>query len=130
MRFINRHVLRHSGLVFATTMLLYWGIAKPFPSGLLLFVAIVYILTLPISALLNHRADEYQGYVGFNYHLFTYLISIGLPLALKSAGYLTNVSFVRDMAFTWGIGIVIHLLVLIIVRKKIIGGYEKQEIFE
>ena len=133
MKFINRHVLVHAAIVLIATTLLYVSILK-LPGDYRrasVFITVGYMLIVGLSALLNSRSDMYQGYFGLNYHAVTYIICIGLPLLLKAGGLLPDVSFVGSMALSWGVGLAAHLLIfLFLFRKRRIGNYDKEEIFE
>ena len=133
MKFINRHVLYHACIALAATLLLYFLLIK-LPDeygGVANIITIGYALTIALSAILNNRADQYQGFFGLNYHLVTYIICVGLPLLLKACGILSEVSFVGNMALGWGIGLAVHLLIFLVrFRKRKLGNYDKQEIFQ
>ncbi len=127
MHFFNRYLLLYSLIVLLSTALFYY-LVPGFGSsvtGLL----IGYMAIITIAALLINRQDPYSGYFGFNYHLITYVICIGLPLLLKAMGKI-QIEGIRDMAISWGIGLTAHLLIVLFVfRKKRLGSYDKSEIF-
>lgn len=130
MTFFNRRLLAFAAIVLAATLFMYLAVWKAgTPSWVLGTGSLAYAALIAVSALLLSRNDPYQ-YFGFNYHLITYFICLAVPLGLMKAHLVAELSFVGTMAINWGIGVLIHLIVfLVMARKRRIRGYDKGEIF-
>lgn len=131
MTFFNRRLLAFAAVVLIATLFMYLVVWKagtpPWALGLSIFA---YAALIAASALLLSRNDPYQ-YFGFNYHFITYVVCLAVPLGLMEAGLVPQLSYVGSMALSWGIGVLIHFIVfLVLARKRRIKGYDKGEIFQ
>ncbi len=69
--------------------------------------------------------------IGFRYHLTTYILCIGIGYASFYIGLNTeSLKAISITAISWGIGVFIHFIFLLIVQKDTIKGYAKDEIFQ
>ena len=129
MKFFNRYVMAYAAITFTLTLTAYFVLSRA-QSWLAVAVAVIYPLSLVAALIMLKRRDDYQGFFGFNYHLTTYLVCVGVPLLLRAYGWPQDLSFVPGMAATWGIGITIHLIIfLILSRKRKLKSFDKREIF-
>ncbi len=135
MNFINRYVLLFAGIAIVASstfmLLLYDMLTSKTYTGIAIISAL-YGIILFVSALLIGRKDVYEGYLGFNYHLTTYLVCNSVPIVLATAGMLPEyfIGQTLSMAVFWGIGLVVHFIVFLINRKRNIRGFDKTEVFE
>lgn len=131
MKFFNRYALSFAALTVLWTVLFYaclfylirtaqfpWIIALSIGYGLLMFVSGRYI----------GKQDPYNGFMGFNYHLTTYVICISAAWIVHFKFYLSGAAF--SMTLFWTIGLLIHGYVWARSRKGSIGGFDKKELFE
>jgi hypothetical protein len=130
MTFLNRNLLSYAAIALVATLSMYclvWN--GDVPQWLLSIATMAYIAIIVLATVFFSRRDPYQ-YFGFNYHFITYLICLGVPLCLRAGGYLSGISFVGTMAASWGVGILVHLIIFILLAKKRrLKGYDKGEIF-
>ncbi len=71
--------------------------------------------------------------VGFRFHFATYFLFNIVSVLWFSLGFHSNFESIRIVyviALFWGIGLLIHLIFYLIVRKNSIYGLNKEEIFE
>ena len=69
--------------------------------------------------------------IGFRFHLTTYILCIGIGYGAYYIGW--NTETLKSMTITatcWGIGLLVHLILFLIERKRTIKGYSKDEIFQ
>lgn len=132
MRFFNRSVLLHALITLLATLALYAAVLRfgPENSGWMNVAVLLYIGLIVASVLFFNRRDVYTGYFGFNYHLATYLVCVGLPLVLWAGGWIVP-EHLGSMAATWGVGVLVHFLIFRIgFRKRALKSYDKSEIFQ
>ncbi|OSZ78831.1 hypothetical protein CAP35_11445 [Chitinophagaceae bacterium IBVUCB1] len=112
-------------------LLLYNMLTNKAYTGIII-LSVLYAAAYFITALLIGKKDMYEGYIGFNYHLTTYVVCITVPIVLATIGYLPEhfIEQALSMGIFWGIGLTIHFIVFMINRKKNIKGYDKTEVFE
>jgi hypothetical protein len=71
--------------------------------------------------------------IGFRFHLVTYLLYNIVSVSWFLLGFNSHFEKIRVVyviAFIWGIGLLIHLIFYLFVRKNSINGLNKREIFE
>ncbi len=135
MNFINRYILLFASIavVLSTTfmLLLYNMLTNKAYTGIII-LSILYAAAYFITALLIGKKDVYEGYIGFNYHVTTYIVCMLIPISLATIGYLPTyfIGQTLSMGIFWGIGLTIHFIVFLINRKKSIKGFDKTELFE
>jgi hypothetical protein len=70
---------------------------------------------------------------GFKFHLITYLVANGISLAKHQLGLASIYESINSVYLTiilWGLGLLLHYILFLIVRKGSIKGISKSEIFE
>ena len=69
--------------------------------------------------------------IGFRYHAATYLVCIGISYVSYYVGWNTESLWsVSITALSWGIGLLVHLIVFLLGQRRTIKGYAKDEIFD
>lgn len=135
MNFINRYVIRFAlmAAIFSTTFYLAmeYFISTENPS-MVWISAIVYGIVMFLSGLLVGRKDIYEGYIGVNYHLATYVVCNLMPIVLVAIGWLTVMGYkmILFIMAVWGFSLLIHILAYVSRRKRNIKGFDKTELFE
>jgi hypothetical protein len=98
--------------------------------------AIIYGVSIFITAfMLGKSEDIHIGviYLGFKYHLMTYVIFNGVTFLWHSLGFASkheDFSHVLILIIAWGIGLLIHFLFSLLSSKNAIKGIPKEDIFE
>lgn len=135
MKFFNRFLLLYALIVIILTLVYYYLSICVLPahsSNIFLFAG--YLAFVFVSALLISMKDENSGYMGFNYHLVTYIVVIGLAfclvLYLGGANTADNIKGVLTAMLIWGVGVVFHFAMYLMSRRKNIGAYEKDDVFK
>lgn len=135
MRFLNKYVILYIAILLMTVSLYFVTINHFIISGQYNYVSIAsiaYAVIIFAGAFLINKKDIYEGYYGFNYHFFTYVICNGLPLVLIQAGEI-DIRFQQTIyttMATWGIGLFIHFIVFMVLRRRSLKGFDKKEIFD
>lgn len=135
MNFFNRYVLGYALVVFITTVLFYFTLDFLIGAKIawaIILLAITYGVVLFLSALFIGKRDIYEGYYGLNYNLTTYLICNSICLVLILTGLIDHdqIYGFYSMAISWGIGVVIHFFIYLVLRKRSVRGFDKKEIFD
>lgn len=135
MNFINRYVIRFAimAAIFSTTFYLSMEYFISVENPRMVWVsAIIYGIVMFLSGLIVGKNDIYEGYIGVNYHLSTYVICNIVPLVLIGIGWLTVMGYkmIFFIMAVWGVSLLIHILAYIARRKRNIKGYDKKELFE
>ena len=135
MKFFNRLLLLYALIVVILTLIYYYLNIYVFPaqsSNSFLFAA--YLALIFASALFMSMKDENSGYIGFNYHLVTYIVVMGLAfclvLYLGGANTADNIKGVLTAMLIWGVGVAFHFAMYLMSRRKNIGAYEKDDVFK
>jgi len=135
MKFFNRLLLLYALIVVILTLVYYYFNIHVFPahsSNSFLFAA--YLALIFASALFMSMKDENSGYIGFNYHLVTYIVVMGLAfclvLYLGGANTADNIKGVLTAMLIWGVGVGFHFAMYLMSRRKNIGAYEKDDVFK
>lgn len=71
--------------------------------------------------------------IGFRFHFVTYLLFNSVSIAWFLFGFQSQYESIRPVYLTalfWGIGLLIHFILYLFVRKNAINGLNKEEIFE
>ncbi|MBR4403193.1 MAG: hypothetical protein IKT29_06655 [Flavobacteriales bacterium] len=69
--------------------------------------------------------------IGFRYHAATYVICVGISYVAYYVGLNTESLWPMTItALSWGIGLLVHLILFLIEQRKTIKGYAKDEIFD
>ncbi len=131
MKFLNRFVMAFTAFVSLWTVLFYFGLLhfiNTQQGWYILLISILYGLMMFLTGRFCGRRDPYDGYMGFNYHLMTFIVCI-------SAAWIVQVFFNHKGAaltttFAWGIGLLVHLYVVTRKRKTRMAGFDKAELFE
>jgi hypothetical protein len=98
--------------------------------------AILYGVTIFMTAWMLGKSEDIRVgfiYLGFKYHLMTYVIFNGIALLWYSLGFASKyekISHVLILIAAWGIGLLIHFLVSLLYGKNAIKGIPKEDIFE
>lgn len=98
--------------------------------------AIIYGVTIFITALLLGKSEDIHIgviYLGFKYHLMTYVIFNVLAILWYSLGFASKYEDFRHVLIlivAWGIGLLIHFLFSLFSSKNTIKGVPKEDIFE
>jgi len=135
MNFINRYVIRYAvfAAIFSTTfyLSLEYFISNKNPA-MIWGVAILYGLAMFLSGLLVGKRDIYEGYIGLNYHIATYVICNIVPMVLISIGWLTVMGYkmIFFIMVVWGLSLLIHIVTYIGRRKSNLKGFDKKGLFE
>lgn len=135
MNFINRYVIRFSlmAMVYCTTFYLALEYFASTGNPRMIWVAaVVYGIAMFLTGLLVGRKDVYEGYMGVNYHVTTYIICNIVPVVLIAIGWLTVFGYkmILFIMAVWGLSLLIHIAAYIAKRKSNIKGYDKKELFE
>jgi len=135
MKFFNRLLLLYALIVVILTLIYYYLNIHVFPaqsSNSFLFAG--YLALIFASALFMSMKDENSGYIGFNYHLVTYIVVMGLAfclvLYLGGANTADNIKGVLTAMLIWGVGVGFHFAMYLMSRRKNIGAYEKDDVFK
>ena len=70
---------------------------------------------------------------GFKFHLLTYIIANGIAMAKHLLGLASIYEKLGTVYLTiifWGLGLLLHFVLFLIVRRSSIKGIDKSEIFE
>lgn len=131
MTFFNRRLLAYAAIVLTATLLMYGLVWKPgLPQWAISLGIFAYIAVIVSSCVLISRRDPYQ-YFGFNYHFITYIVCLAVPLGLRALNGDAGAAFIRPMALSWGVGVLVHFIIfLVLARKRRLKGYDKGEIFQ
>jgi hypothetical protein len=138
MKFFNRFVLLHALIVTVLT-LVYTYVVSHFFGGTNSYGGVIslaaYLGLIFASSLLLGQRDEVSGYIGFNYHLTTYLVVnlIAFILVLSmSKGEEKDANLKATVAtvLIWGVGVLFHFVMYFQFRKQKIGSYEKDDVFK
>ncbi|MEE4311151.1 MAG: hypothetical protein V2J62_04725 [candidate division KSB1 bacterium] len=98
--------------------------------------AIIYGVTIFITALVLGKSEDINIgviYLGFKYHLMTYVIFNVITLLWHSLGFVSqyeDFSRVLLLLVVWGIGLLIHFLLSQHSSKNAIKGVPKEDIFD
>ncbi|NQT27368.1 2TM domain-containing protein [candidate division KSB1 bacterium] len=98
--------------------------------------AIIYGVTIFITAFVLGKSEDINIgviYLGFKYHLMTYVIFNVIALLLHSLGFVSqyeDFSHFLLLLVAWGIGLLIHFLFSQLSSKNAIKGVPKEDIFE
>lgn len=100
-------------------------------------------IPIPFYVILVFMAGWYLGgkdneilplaVTGFKFHLITYVIGNGISLFKHLFGLASiyeNIVSVYLTILFWGLGLLLHYIIFLIVRKNSIKGISKSEIFE
>ena len=69
--------------------------------------------------------------IGFRYHAATYVICVGISYVAYYVGLNTESLWSMTItALSWGIGLLVHLIVFLLGQRRTIKGYAKDEIFD
>jgi len=71
--------------------------------------------------------------IGFRFHFTTYLLFNIVSELWYHFGYpsqFESIKSIHQTAIFWGIGLIVHFIVYLIVRNRTISGIERSEIFE
>ena len=69
--------------------------------------------------------------IGFRFHALTYILCIGMGyLAYLFDWNTENLGSILITAITWGLVLLVHLILFMIEQNKTIKGYAKDDIFE
>lgn len=131
MRFFNRYVLMFTAVISVWTALFYASLMYLLRTEAYVWVAVIcvaYGLGMFFAGRTFGRRDPYNGYFGFNYHFMTYVVCNAAAWITQE--YFNHVSGALSMTLTWGIGIFIHFIVWVRLRKKSLKGFDKDELFE
>ncbi|MGN6566622.1 MAG: 2TM domain-containing protein [Flavipsychrobacter sp.] len=135
MKFFNPLLLFYTLIVVILTLIYYYLCISVFTapsSGIFVFAG--YLVLVFASALLINMKDENSGYMGFNYHLVTYLIvtvlSFCIVLYFHDANTAANIRQILTVMLIWGVGIAFHFAMYLMFRSKKIGAYEKDDVFK
>jgi len=131
MKFFNRYVLSFGGLAILWTVLFYvslFYLINQKQYVWIIAISIGYVLLMFLSGRYIGRQDPYNGFMGLNYHLTTYMICIGAAWIVHIKFYESSAAF--SMTLFWTIGLLIHAYVWIRSRRTSIGGFDKKELFE
>ena len=136
MKFINTHIIRFCLIAIVLTIAFFFLLNRSVINGEYVFsivLSITYGVTMFFNGLLNGKKDIYEGHYGFNYHLFTYVISYCLPWIMASIGLIDERFIAQSIQIAkyWGIGLTIHAVIYVVLRKsRAIKDFDKGEIFE
>lgn len=135
MNFINKYIVSFALLAIAFSTSFYIGVEYMVNNNLqssVWIISLAYAVSLFLSGLFIGRRDIYEGHVGLNYHLATYLVCNVVPILLISAGLLTVFTYnsVLSMSLFWGVFAIPHIILYFIRRKKNIRGFDKKELFD
>lgn len=89
--------------------------------------AILYGIGQFSAGFLCGRKDPYSGYIGFNYHLCTFIICVSAAWIFY---FLRGVPGALSITIFWLPGVLIHFYVFLRQRRNHIRGYSKSDIFE
>lgn len=135
MNFINKYIVAFMliATVISTTFFLsteYFITNSKY--SMVWVCAILYAVFMFISGLFIGRKDIYEGYVGLNYHLSTYVVCNVVPHVLIGAGLVTTYTHqqIFSMALFWGLFTIPHIIVFIVMRNRSIRGIDKKELFD
>jgi len=99
-------------------------------------IAITYGIAIFITAFMLGKSEDVNIgviYLGFKYHLMTYVIFNVIGLLWYLLGFASkyeNFSHVLILVLAWGIGLLIHFLFSLLSSKNSIKGVPKEDIFE
>lgn len=139
MKLITSNLMKFA-IFFAVGSILFriglsWSITNHAVYKIWIFAFLYFIYNAAIGWFFGKRDYEYLPLndVGFRFHLVTFVIfnsiwELWFLLGLQSQ--VENVKMAHQIAFFWGIFLVLHFIVYILNRKNSIGGLDKSEIFE
>lgn len=136
MRFLNRYIFGFIAILASTAIAFYLVLQYFLETrqyNYISLLSIAYMLIIFFAAFLISKKDIYEGYYGFNYHLFTYVICNAVPLLLVKANVIdtTFEAGTYKVMLTWGIGLFVHSIVYFVLRRKrSLKGFDKREIFD
>lgn len=135
MRFINKYILAFLLILISTAVTFYLALQHFLETqqyNYISFLSIGYMLIIFFSAFILGKKDIYEGYYGFNYHFFTYVVCNAVPLILVRANVIdtTFEDGTYKVMATWGVGVFVHFIVFIVLRRRSLKGFDKKEIFD
>lgn len=96
--------------------------------------SIVYFCSMFLCGWLFGKKDSVDNGIhdiGFRFHAVTYILCISMSyLAYLFDWNTENLGSILITAITWGLVLLVHLILFIIEQKKTIKGYAKDDIFE
>ncbi len=135
MNFINKYIISFTLLAVVYSTSFYFGMEYMANNNLhsrLWIISLAYAVALFLSGLLIGRKDIYEGHMGLNYHMATYLVCNVVPILLIATGLLTvfTYSSVLSMSLFWGLFAIPHIILYFVRRKRNIRGFDKKELFD
>ncbi len=98
--------------------------------------AIIYGILIFITAFMLGKSENISTgviYVGFKYHLFSYIIFNLIALlwyAMKFSSKYENINFVLIVIGIWGAIVLLHFIFTLLSSKSAVKGIPKEDIFE
>lgn len=118
MKFLNKHIILFGTIVLAVSLLFHVSLYTLIQQQAYVWIlvpGILYPLILFLSGLLIGRQDSNDNYMGFNYHLITYLGCNAAIVLLCLPGYVSynylKTTLVSNLV--WGALLIVHLLVFL-----------------
>ena len=139
MKIITMPLLKYALILIIITLFFHFFLSTALDYGYFNYVgivAIVYGITVFIVAWYFAKKDnEYLPWydIGFRFHLSTYIIHNVIANIWISGGLNSRyekISSVADTALYWGLGLVLHFIFFLIVKRRTIKGLKKSEIIE
>lgn len=109
MNFINKYIIRFTLLAMVFSTSFYFGMeymAKNNLHNSLWIISLAYAVALFLSGLFIGRMDIYEGHMGLNYHMATYLVCNIVPILLIAAGLLTVFTYSSVVIYVAFLGVV------------------------
>jgi hypothetical protein len=139
MKIVTPHLLKFAitsiFLTIAFRASLTYGIENE-QYGIAMISAVIYgALMFTAGWIFGKKDGEYLPIfdIGFRFHLTTYVIHNGISLLWMMLGFSSdkeNFSIITNVAFYWGIFLVIHFIFYLIARKRTIDSLDEEDIFE
>ena len=139
MKLFTTNQLRFAGAIFILTILFRYGLSYSVSvknNSLIIIIALVYAICMFTLGWIFGKKDylDLPLYdIGFRFHATTYIICNSIAELWFLFGFSTgseNINSVHKTIIIWGILLIIHFIVFIVIRKNAIKGIKKTEIFE
>ncbi len=139
MKLITSNLLKFA-LFFALGSILFryglsWSIANHATFEMWIFAILYFFFNAGIGWFFGKK--DYESFplndIGFRFHLVTYMVfniiwELWFLLGLQSQ--VENIKIAHQIAFFWGICVLLHFIFYLFNRKNTIKGIDKSEIFE